>query len=33
MWILILSMHASPYTDAAFSSLHTQEFDTETSCQ
>ncbi|PAV01634.1 hypothetical protein CBG25_15535 [Arsenophonus sp. ENCA] len=33
MWILILAMYASPYTDAAFSSLHTQEFDTATACQ
>lgn len=32
MWILILAMYTtSPYTDATFRSLHTQEFDTATS--
>ncbi|PAV05489.1 hypothetical protein CBG25_06345 [Arsenophonus sp. ENCA] len=33
MWILILALYASSYSDNAFSSLHTQEFDTETACQ
>ncbi len=33
MWILILAMYASPYSDNAFPSLHTQEFDTATACQ
>ncbi|BAN95352.1 hypothetical protein E05_30250 [Plautia stali symbiont] len=33
MWILILAMYASPYSDNVFSSLHTQDFDTATACQ
>ncbi|WP_438805222.1 hypothetical protein [Sodalis sp. (in: enterobacteria)] len=28
-----MTMYASPYADNAFSSLHTQEFDTETAYQ
>ncbi|PAV04613.1 hypothetical protein CBG25_07165 [Arsenophonus sp. ENCA] len=33
MWILILALYASPYAGNAFSTLHTQEFDTATACQ
>ncbi len=33
MWILILALYASPYASNAFSTLHTQEFDTATACQ
>lgn len=33
MWILILALYASPYAGNAYSTLHTQEFDTASACQ
>lgn len=33
MWILILAMYANQYSDGKFSTINTQEFSTETTCQ